>query len=188
MKHNGSGRTSVVRALIVGAALAASSFGCSKKSAGPTAPVQKGGYLVYAVSVSGPGASDTYDLRISFDEVTGDGVSITSAAKDAKSNQKLTPNLLSTQGSLEFPLPGSASSLAAGMLWLPPDQRKSGLLTKAGTVDRQRKFDKWDVWEIAGRVGSTVGSRFYEVNTGMLVGFTQSSGAIEVGGKLKDSR
>jgi hypothetical protein len=175
--------------LVWGAALALlGAFGCKKGGGAPAAPVQKGGYLVYDVSVSGPGGNETIELRVSFDDVNADGVSISTAANEAKSSQKLSPSLLPEKGFLEIPMPGAAGGIGAGMLWLPPDQRKQGLITKAGTLDHQQHYANWDVFPAAGRVGNYVGTRYFEVNTGMLVAFTQNSGPIELGGKLKDSK
>jgi hypothetical protein len=156
-------------------------LGCNKAGTeGPAAPVTDGGYLVYAVTESSPVGTEHYQLKLSFREQSN-RYQITFESTDA---EKKAPAVRVDRALV--PDDNVITAFDLGRLWLPPEARRSGARTPCGVVSGPRKFQRWEVFAIDGACALAAGTRYYEVSTGMLVGF-QFPGGQEITAQLESS-
>lgn len=156
-------------------------FGCKSKPS-EVAPVQNGSFLKYSVQQSTMGNNPVgFDVALAF---------------TAQGDDKLQIQFQSTRGS-EPPITvdralnpddRTITAFSLGRLWIPTNTRRQGVVTDCGRVDKQRKFLKWEVWDIQGNCVRSQGARYYDVNTGILVGFQVSIDGKDLSGTLVESR
>lgn len=166
---------------IVGVLLALAPFASGCKKAGEPAPQVSA--LVYEVQVSVGKSVVTSQMTITLNR-SGDEISASVDTEGQQALFKLNSQLYQDQGKMEVRLKGLGQPFALGMLWLPTADRKEGMHTKAGVLAKQRKYYEFDVFEA---LSSSMGSRFYDVQTGLLDGFMDHGGQ-DVTGRLKERR
>ena len=81
---------------------------------------------------------------------------------------------------IEFPL-STGGVLQPGALWLPRGQREVGGMSHAGIVKRIVKYKMFKAIEVEGVEG---GARYFELETGLLVGFEVQLNRTEIVGTL----
>lgn len=154
-------------------------FACNKDT-GPGAPVQAGSFMVYnIVETAGPSSID-YEVRV---DVAQNGGVFELKFTSTQPGRNTEP--LKVDKSL-IPSDNVISAWDLGRLWLPPEGRAQSKRTPCGLVGEKRKYRTWEVWPVDGICGLRNGTRFYEVNTGMLVGF-MFPGGNEIVAYLKSS-
>lgn len=152
---------------------------CSRKVT--PAPVKDGSFMVYEISEVMPTVTHTSSVRLSFKQ-EGELYTVSFAVEGSADP---APPPIKVNSAL-VPEENVISAYDLGRLWLPPEGRSSGARTPCGVVAPQRKFKQWDVFPVEGVCGRAMGTRFYELNTGMLVGY-QYSGAAEIVAYVKES-
>lgn len=168
-------RLCVVAGLVLGLSA------CKSGKEGPAAPVQNGSYMLFQINDSSPTGVIKFDVKLSF---TQDGDVYNMTVEHTGSDPKVDPMKVDQQ---LVPEENVISAFGLGRLWLPPEGRAVGKVTPCGKVQKQQTYKQWKVWKVDGLCGTSHGSRYYEENTGMLVGFMYTGG-LDRNGYLKDSR
>jgi len=170
----------MIRQLPFGALAALVLLAACNSESGPGAPVQAGSFMVYnIVETVGPSSID-YEVRV--DVAQNGGVY---DLKVTSTRSGSAPEQIKVDKSL-IPSDNVIKAFDLGRLWLPPEGRAPSKRTACGVVGEKRKYRNWEVWPVDGICGLKNGSRFYEVNTGMLVGF-MFPGGNEMTAYLKSS-
>lgn len=161
--------------------LAVTLSACTKAPA-EVAPVKDGSILVYTAQLSTLNNVFEYEVKAT---LTAKGDSEFLLQLDSSRPEPGGP--FTVDATLN-PSEKIIEAYGLGRLWIPTNSRRQGAITDCGRVDKQRKFKEWDVWELHGRCGKTMGSRYYEVSTGMLVGFQVQYDMKDVSGYLVRSQ
>lgn len=158
-------------------------LGCKKPGSGEVerAPVTPGGALVYEVTESSFNGPVVHQITLGF-KARGDGWRVEFAATPP--GESAAP--IEVDGGL-IPQDNVISAYSIGRLYLPTPGRADGKRTPCGAVGPVRKYQQWDVFPVDGLCGTKAGTRFYEANTGMLVGWIYA-GASDESAVLKESR
>lgn len=156
-------------------------LGCSSKPT-ETAPFTGSSMLIYEVSEP----DYTFDLRLSFSPQPS-GFHITMEAPSGTRTIKVD--------ALTAPLEGAATEaqqalatngLAVDSLYLPKPSRRVGAIIPGGRVTDHTKFRKWTGYRVTSVMPP--GFRFYEEETGVLVGWSFDIGPRSITAFLKEAR
>lgn len=147
------------------------------------APLQPGGQLVYGVSEVSRVARKAYPVRATLHKRPGDVLELQIASEHGerlvKVDRRLQP--LDPIEVIEFPLALEEDDVTPGALWLPRADREIGRLSLAGLVRRIVRYKSFLAIEVE---GVQEGKLYFEVDTGLLVGFEVKVGRLEVVGSL----
>lgn len=173
---------------MVGALALLGLLGCRGCLGLEEAPLKQGGLLYYKLTEISPTTKRASHLRVRLIEPreqgwlmrmeTGHGAEPVDIEVDRALRPALPGEVLEIPTILGEPLD-------LGLFWLPPDGRGSGRLSLAGRVEGIVPFEQWRAWDVAGDDGS---SRFYELDTGLLVGFEVERRGSRVAGVLSAVR
>lgn len=155
--------------------------GCSSKPS-EVAPFREGSVLVYEVSDD----DGTYDLTLSFSPQSS-GFNVTAQSPRGTRTMRVDH--------VTAPLKGEATEsqrrladegVAYDQFYLPTPSRKIGAVIAGGRVMEEGSFQSWTGF----RVGSVMpmGFRFYDKESGLLVGWAFEMGLSGISGRLKESR
>lgn len=164
---------SIAPLLVVASGLA---MGCTKVE---QAPIETGSFLTYMITDH----SEKYPVTLRFQR---NGTTLTMTAEGGPA--AMGPQTLDGQGKADtVKVPMNSGPVDIAMLWLPSASRKPGTRTRAGRVHKEQAYERWQVWRVMGE-GQAPEVRFYEKNTGILVGWSINRGSLDVGGMLVDSK
>ena len=149
-------------------------------------PLQPGGRMVFGVTEAAGGKSKAYPLRIILHKRPAGFLEVEVKAEHGERLIKVDRQLLPLEPSenIEFPL-ALGGVLEPGALWLPPAERSPGWRSAAGLVRRIVKYKAFKTLEVEGVEG---GARYFELDTGLLVGFEVRLRGLEVNGSLLSVR
>lgn len=137
--------------------------GCSNLSGsnGPApAPVKEGDYLRYHVTETDRAQKTSEkDILLTFLAASQLGL-----GEEKKPIATLNSDLAPVDGQ-----PISESDL--GLVYLPPGDRRSNASTRAGLVQYQKQWERWNCWVVQVREGDLSGQRYFESRTGLMVGY-----------------
>ena len=137
---------------------------CSKSIKHP-APVQDGSYLKYAVAKEVADTTIRYEIKVVF-SAAGNAWDIDFRSSDAA----YTAEPVRTDLAL-MPKDRVIQGLSLGRLWLDPDSRRIGSVGPCGRVTKERPYEGFQTWELHGACTMNVGQRFFDSETGFLVGY-----------------
>lgn len=157
--------------------------GCTRKIEDP-APMQTGSFLTYAVTEQLADMTHNYEVTLRFTK-SGDTLKAKIEGPKGATEVDLDLEGYPKGGALTYGLK-TTGDLDIGMLYLPAKDRRPGVATKAGRLDKKRRYDKWEVWEIITRK-KAAGSLFYDSGMGVLVGWNFTLGSVAVVAKLSGS-
>ena len=149
----------------------------------PTAaPLKPGGRIIYGVSEVEPTNRKAYALRVSLFKRPSGFLEIQAKADHGEHLVKVTPDLQpeDLMDAIEFPL-ALGGALQPGSLWLQSGDREIGGMSVAGQVKRIVTYKSHKAYEVEGIDG---GNRYFELDTGLLVGFEVTIGRREIVGSL----
>ncbi|MEM7677275.1 MAG: hypothetical protein AAF449_14840 [Myxococcota bacterium] len=145
-------------------------------------PLQPGGRMVFGVSEAAPGKAKAYPLRVMLHERNEGALELQVKAEHGERfilvNRQLQP--MNPMENIEFPL-ALGGEITPGALWIPSAEREIGGMSEAGLVRRVTKYKSFKVVAVEGVEG---GTRFFELETGLLVGFEIKVGRKEIVGSL----
>jgi hypothetical protein len=147
-------------------------------------PVEDGTVLLYQVDEEEGEETQRYGVKIRF-RARDDGtfradIMAPHGVRGLNVNERLEPTVERDNAPLEFPT-REGRPVEPGLLWLPPDRRVPGMNTLAGLVDGVVGRGRFEVWEVRQETGSV----FFDVETGILVGFEVDVGKAKVKARLQ---
>lgn len=145
-------------------------------------PLQPGGRLVYGLSEASPRGSKAYPLRVILHKRPAGFLELQVKSEHGERFLRVDSNLQPSNpiDNIEFPL-ALGGDLQPGALWISSSERAVGGMSAAGLVRRVVKYKAFKAVEVEGVEG---GLRFFEVDTGLLVGFEVKVGRHEIVGSL----
>ena len=145
-------------------------------------PLQPGGSLVFGISEASPRGSKAYPLRVILHKKPEGILEIQVKSEHGERFLTVDRNLQPADpiDNIEFPL-ALGGVLEPGALWISSSERAVGGMSAAGLVRRVVRYKAFKAVEVEGVEG---GLRFFEVDTGLLVGFEVKIGRHEIVGSL----
>ena len=145
-------------------------------------PLQPGGRMTFGVTETSPKEAKAYPLRIMLHKRPAGFLELQVKTEHGerllKVNRKLMP--LDPIDTVEVPM-SNGEVLELGAIWIPSSEREVGWMSAAGLVRRIRKYKVFKALEVEGVEG---GVRYFELETGLLVGFDITIGRREIVGSL----
>lgn len=154
---------------------------CSSKPS-EVAPFREGSVLVYEVSDD----EGTYELQVSFSPQSS-GFQVTAASPRGTRTARVDH--------ITAPLKGEATQsqqvlaeegVAFDRFYLPTASRKVGAIIPGGRVMEEGRFKSWTGYRVTSVM--PMGFRFYDAETGLLVGWAFEQGLAGISGRLKEPR
>ena len=146
------------------------------------APLQPGGQMIFGVTETAPSSAKAYPLRIMLHKRPAGFLEIQVQNEHGERllrvDRKLRP--FDPTDNIEFPL-AMGGVLEPGAVWIPSNEREIGWLSAAGFVRKVVKYNAFKALEVEGAEG---GVRYFELETGLLVGFEVQIGNREIVGTL----
>ncbi len=146
-------------------------------------PLRPGARLTFAVSEASARGATAYLLRVRLHKRPAGFLELQVESEHGerllKVDRKLRPqDMLDT---LEFPL-SKNRILKPGTLWLPPSERQIGGMSGAGLVRKARRYATFRALEVEGVDG---GQWYFDLSSGILVGFQYTERQHEIVGSLR---
>lgn len=155
-----------MRSVVVAIGLFALSLGCKGRSEAPFAP---GDSLTYAVTHVVGDERISYDVTATFRGSPGALTLEFKLDPPEALSAGVKGQTFGDKKLIKFP--HSGGELSIGQLYLPTGDRKNGVVTPSGRIEGKRRHGPHEAWAIGGAAGYQVGTRFYEVDSGVLVGW-----------------
>ena len=147
------------------------------------APLKPGGQMMFGVTEITSQAQRSYPVRVYLHSRPGGYLELQVKAEHGEQFIKVDPQLRPQDmtDAIEFPLALSDEVFQPGALYLPSDERRLQTMSIAGMVRRITNYKNWKALEVEGIDG---GSRYFDLDTGLLVGFDVRVGRRELVGSL----
>ena len=145
------------------------------------APLRPGSRMTFGVSEVSPVGSKAYPLRVYLHRRPGGALEIQVKSEHGERLLKVDRMLrpLDPTETLEFPLTRD-QVVAPGTLWIAGGERVVNGMSSAGLVKRVLRYKSFKAVEVDG----VDGKLYFELDTGILVGFEKRFGRHEVVGTL----
>lgn len=147
-------------------------------------PLKQGSVMTYAVTESSAAKERAYTVRFAFIGTADDRVAVHVSSEHAERTFKLEKDLAPAPGErLEFTLSGG-QKVHPERIWLVPEDRRSGRLSGAGMVGPVQSYKEWRAVPVERNDDEETAILYFEMETGLLVGFHFTTTDTELLGTL----
>ncbi|MBK6690112.1 MAG: hypothetical protein IPG45_36950 [Deltaproteobacteria bacterium] len=147
-------------------------------------PLKQGSVMTYAVTETTAEQERAYTVRFAFIGTADDRVAVQVKSERAERTIKLEKDLAPVLGErLEITLSGG-QKIHPERIWLIPEDRQAGKLSGAGMVGPVQGYKEWRVVPVERNDEEETGILYFEMETGLLVGFHFTTADTELLGTL----
>lgn len=164
--------------------LASLSLGCEAYERWQGPPLKQGSVLTYAATETGAERERAYSVRFAFIGTADDRLAVHVRSEREEKTFKLEKDLEVVAGErLEIGL-SSGQKVHPARLWLPSGERQVGKLGLAGMVGPVQNYRDWRVVPVERNDDEETAILYFELETGLLVGFHFTTSDSELEGTL----